>query len=97
MNNFSATPWKTFYSFHKAYARNIKDSNGEIIAQVCDLDGDLDESIANARLMAAAPDMLDLLCLALPYVEDAEHDPCNKPDAVRKLARQIRAAIERVS
>lgn len=49
------------------------------------------------RLFAAAPDLLDLLCRALPYVEDAEQDPCNKPEAVRKLAHQIRAAIERAS
>lgn len=49
------------------------------------------------RLFAAAPDLLDLLCLALPYIEEAEQDPCYKPEAVRALARKIRAAIERAS
>lgn len=37
--------------------------------------------------------VLDALYLALPYVEDAEHDPAYKYDHVRKLTRQIRAAL----
>ena len=97
MNNFSIAPWKTAHSYDRAYIRTIKDAQGEHIAHVCDLDDAIPEATANARLMAAAPDLLDLLCRALPYVEDAEHDACNKPEPVRKLARQIRAAIARAT
>lgn len=39
--------------------------------------------------------LLDLLALALPYVEEAADDPCNKPAGVRALARRMRDAIER--
>jgi protein-tyrosine-phosphatase len=52
---------------------------------------------ANARLIAAAPDLLDVLCRALPYVEDAIDDPCYKPESVRAAVKQIRAAIERAT
>lgn len=39
-------------------------------------------------------DLLDLLSKALPYVEDAESDPAYKSGVVKKLAKQIREAIE---
>lgn len=48
---------------------------------------------ANARLIAAAPDLLDMLCRALPYVEDAIDDPCYKPASVRAIIKQIRETI----
>lgn len=38
--------------------------------------------------------VLDLLCLALPYVEEAENDPAYKPGAVAKLTKEIRKVIE---
>lgn len=52
---------------------------------------------ANARLIAAAPDLLNMLCRALPFVEDAIDDPCYKPELVRAAVKQIRAAIERAT
>jgi hypothetical protein len=52
---------------------------------------------ANARLIAAAPDLLDMLCRALPFVEDAESDPCYKPESVRAAIKQIRAAIAKAT
>jgi len=61
MRNFSITPWKTAYSYSHEYVRDIKDAQGELIAQVCDLEKESDESTANARLIAAAPDLLDAL------------------------------------
>jgi len=48
----------------------------------------------NARLMAAAPDMLDLLYCVLPIVEDAGLDPCYKPGAMAAIERQIRDLID---
>lgn len=52
---------------------------------------------ANARLIAAAPAMLDALLDALPYVEDVLSDPAQlaafKPGTVQRHANAIRAAI----
>lgn len=36
----------------------------------------------------------DLLCRALPFIEDAAHDPAYKPGVAAKFAREIRKAIE---
>ena len=54
---------------------------------------DEDEAMANARLIAAAPDLLYMLELALPSVEEA--DEFNKPTA--KLAPIIRALIAKAT
>jgi len=56
-----------------------------------------DERFANACLIAAAPDLLDLLTLALPYVETAADDPAFKPGLVNALAQRIRAAIAKAT
>lgn len=42
-------------------------------------------------------ELLDMLTLALPYIEDAERDPAYKPGAVAKLTSRIRALIESAS
>lgn len=59
-------------------------------------DSTLAEIKANAKLIAAAPDLLDLLALALPYVEEAELDPGYKARAVKNLSTRIRQAIEAI-
>ena len=51
---------------------------------------------ANARLMAAAPDMLELLYRCLPFIEDANEDPCYKPDRVGALENQIKALLNKL-
>ena len=61
MNKFSIAPWKTAHSHSHEYIRDIKDAQGEIIAQVCDLEKESDESAANARLIAAAPALYSAL------------------------------------
>jgi hypothetical protein len=48
---------------------------------------------ANARLISAAPDLLDALCTALPFVEDHEGSNIYKAEAVAKALATIRAAI----
>jgi hypothetical protein len=49
----------------------------------------------DARLIAAAPDLLDALYLALPFVEDHEGSEIYKPGAVAEAVRKIRAAIDK--
>ena len=51
---------------------------------------------ANARLMAAAPDMLELLYRCLPFIEDANEDPCYKPDRVGALENQIKTLLNKL-
>ena len=70
----------------------IYDKHGDRIAD-CDF-GTVDDD-ANARLMSAAPDLLDALCIALPFVEDHEDSNIYKAGAVAKALRTIRAAIEK--
>ena len=41
----------------------------------------------------AAPDMLDMLHIVLPYIEDAERDPAYKQGAVATITKQLRDLI----
>lgn len=98
MQNYSITPWKTAIAFDRAYIHNIKDAQGEIIAQIPDWEDGLAETTANARLMAAAPDLLaalrDLLSRAESELDQtATHDGLANCDA---LAR-CRAAIAKAT
>lgn len=54
-----------------------------------------EEAVANAALFAAAPEMLEALYEALPWVEAQLDDPINKPNAVKSVAARIRAAIKK--
>jgi hypothetical protein len=49
----------------------------------------------DARLIAAAPDLLAALYLALPFVEDHEGSEIYKPGTVSQAVKTIRAAIAR--
>lgn len=52
---------------------------------------------ANAKLIAAAPDLLDALYLALPFLEDCAMDDCYKPGYVSKSIDTIKAAIAKAT
>ena len=52
---------------------------------------------ANARLIAAAPDLLEALCTALPFVEDHEDGDIYKRGTIARAVSQIRAAIEKAT
>lgn len=46
------------------------------------------------QLLAQRASLLDALCTALPFVEDAEDDPCFKAGHVKKTVRHLRHVIE---
>ncbi len=97
MLNHSIAPWKTAIAFDRAYIRNIKDAQGEIIAQIPDWEDGLTETTANARLMAAAPDLLaalrDLLSRAESELDQtATHDGLENCNALAKCRAAIAKA-----
>ena len=49
----------------------------------------------NAALISAAPDLLDALFIALPFVEDHEGSEAYKPEAVKIALKIIRTALEK--
>lgn len=54
-------------------------------------------ALANAKLIAAAPDLLEALCTALPFVEDHEDGDIYKRGTIARAVSQIRAAIEKAT
>jgi hypothetical protein len=42
-------------------------------------------------------DLLHSLCMALPFVEDAEHDETYKPERVRAVIKTIKQSIEKAA
>jgi hypothetical protein len=72
--------------------------NPDCRAWYADLEAWADEKAAeeaqeDALLMQAAPDLLNALYAALPYVEDALEDPCYKPKFVQAVLKLIHAAL----
>ena len=66
----------------------INDAKGYAIGEIVDT-----RNPANAKLIAAAPDLLEALLTALPYVEDHEGSNVYKRGAVDRAVKQIRTAI----
>lgn len=53
------------------------------------------DTAENASLIAAAPEMLDMLYTVLPYIEEAQNDPAYKSGAVAKITKQLKALIDK--
>jgi hypothetical protein len=51
----------------------------------------------NERLTSAAPELLEALLVALPFVEDHEDCKDYKAGTVAKAVKQIRAAIDKAT
>jgi hypothetical protein len=92
MLNHSITPWKTAIAFDRAYIRNIKDAQGEIIAQIPDWEDGLAETTANARLMAAAPELLEALQGMIEYFVDYSWDDYSDTETMQAARAAIAKA-----
>ena len=80
-------PWK-IDGAHSTRVLLINDAKGYAIGEIVDT-----RNPANAKLIAAAPDLLDALLTALPFVEDHEGSNVYKRGAVDRAIKQIRTAI----
>jgi hypothetical protein len=87
------TTWKIFDNVD-GYAigyRAIVTDDGETICNPSPMGEE------NARLIAAAPDLLEALLTALPFVEDHEGSDIYKSGAVARAVAQIKTAIEQAT
>ena len=92
------TPWIASME-REVYEVDIINSEGDIIARVEYLDGDVGETEANAKLIAAAPDLLEACECAKSSIEN--NRTCGKGDdpATEKgmILALLEAAIQKAS
>jgi len=77
----------------------VEGPNGYDVAEVYNDDCDRDEAWANARLIAAAPDLLDAITGAMDILSSAESNASGTPDwdYVGPRVAAVRAAIARAT
>ena len=88
---YSPAPWK-IEAAHDSRVLLINDAKGYAVGEIVDT-----RNPENARLIAAAPDLLEALCTALPFLEDHEGSDIYKSGTVARAVAQIRAAIDRAT
>ena len=92
---YSPAPWK-IKAAHDSRVLLIDDSKGHAVGEIVDT-----RNPDNAKLIAAAPDLLEALCTALPFVEDHAEDHATsgvyKSGAVARAVKEIRNAIDKAT
>ena len=85
-------PW-TLHDARSTRVDLINNSKGHAVGEIVWVDV---RNPADAALIAAAPDMLELLYKCLPFIEDANEDPCYQPNRVKALENQIKALLTQI-
>lgn len=96
----TAGPWEARKSHYSDHLSTVFGADGSYVAVTDNSKapvGDPEKYEANTRLIAAAPDLLEQLTLALPYVESALEDRGYKPGSIKIRTEAIRAAIARAT
>lgn len=85
--------------FIRASAEHIRGVDHDCDYLVCTVAGNEfapwpeQEKEANIRLICASPELLEMLYIALPFIEDAKDDPAYKSGRVAQVEARIRAVI----
>lgn len=88
---YTPAPWK-IDAAHSSRVLLLNDAKGHAIGEIVDT-----RNPDNARLISAAPDLLEALCTALPFVEDHEDGDIYKRGTIARAVAQIRAAIDKAT
>lgn len=93
--SYTPGPWGLAGRYHAPdYNWIAVGSNGCFTARVIDRD-DAGESMANARLIAAAPDLLEAVKLSLKWLDAETEDEGIRMPGIEKLRAAIAKAEER--
>jgi hypothetical protein len=82
-------PW-TLHDARSTRVDLINNAKGHAVGEIVWVDV---RNPADAALIAVAPEMLELLYKCLPFIEDANEDPCYKPHVAKDLERTIKALL----
>lgn len=74
----------------------LVDAHGTHLFRLVEQPGLGCHSVEILNQIAAAPEFLDSLLTALPYVEDALDDPVFRKGVVKRHAREMRALVARI-
>jgi hypothetical protein len=76
--SFTPGPWKVHKSDHANTGLLIEQHGGNVVAE-CD---PVDNMVANARLIAAAPELVEAVAFATEEIDDILHDPTTTLDGI---------------
>lgn len=86
MSNFTKGPWSAKGPDISAVSDRTRIASCGITQNYAD----------NARLIAAAPELLDAVCKAIPFIEDHESSNAYKPGVVSAVVRELKALVAQV-
>ena len=88
---FTPGPW---HDYQYMLASAIEDANARKICDMSESDFSLDEDEANARLIAVAPDMYELLRQVVDIMDDSEDCGEIPVDRINAVLRKVRGESE---
>lgn len=93
---FTSGPWAVdaMVGYETALGVGVEGGNTALAVLTRDSNGDAETQLANAHLIAAAPDLLEAAQLALKYFDECVMS-CDEPDEDVEEAAKLRAAIKK--